>query len=76
LHAADFEATSKLLSKSMEREFFQQKNSKLERALRDSLGPAAAPYLLGQEGQRPHTRRGLSLPADAIRITGLPAKLP
>ena len=76
LHAADFEATSKLLSESMEREFFQQKNSKLERVLRDALGPAAAPYLLGQEGQRPHTRRGLSLASDAIRITGLPAKLP
>ena len=73
--AADFESTATLLAAGMEKEFFQQKNSRLERALRDALGPAAAPYLLAQQGKRPHTRRGLTLPVDAIRIAGLPASL-
>ena len=75
LHASDFESTAALLADGMEKEFFQQKNSKLERALRDTLGAAAAPYLLAQQGSRPHTRRGLTLAPDAIRIAGLPAKL-
>ncbi len=74
-HAADYEITAALLAGGMEKEFFQQKNSKLERVLRDALGPAAAPYLLAQQGKRPHTRRGLTLPAEAIRIAGLPRNL-
>ena len=74
-HTADYESTAALLSVDMEKEFFQQKNSKLERALRDALGSSAAPYLLAQQGKRPHTRRGLTLPRDAIRIAGLPRNL-
>lgn len=54
----------------MEKEFFEQNNAKLQRALKDQLGLAAHPYLLGTTGKRPHTRRGLALPSAAIDLTG------
>lgn len=73
--AAHYERTAARLAGGMEKEFFQENNSKLERALRDALGPAAAPYLLAKQGKRLHTRRGLTLPVDAIRIAGLPRDL-
>lgn len=67
-----FEAAQKRLRDSIkentENEFFEQNNAKLEAALRETLGPAAAPYLLAREGRRPHIRRGLSLPAAAIYL--------
>jgi CRISPR-associated protein (TIGR02584 family) len=50
------------------KEFFEQNNSRLEQLLREQLGPAAAPYLLATEGKRPYTRRGLTLPPQAIQI--------
>ncbi len=56
------------LKDGMEKAFFEENNAKLERALREQLGPAATPYLLAREGKRPHTRRGLSLSADAITL--------
>lgn len=62
------EQTARRLRDGMEKDFFEQNNAKLERALRNQLGPAAAPYLLAREGHRPHTRRGLSLPAETIRL--------
>jgi len=36
--------------------------------LRHGLGPAALPWRLQRSGKRPHTRRGLALPANAIRL--------
>ncbi|WP_374336280.1 CRISPR-associated ring nuclease Csm6 [Methyloversatilis sp.] len=63
------EQTAKRLHEGMEKDFFEQNNAKLERALHDQLGPAAKPYLLDRSGKRPHTRRGLSLPATAITIS-------
>ena len=68
-------AAAKRLDAGMEKEFFQEKNSKLERCLKDALGPAAAPYLLLQKGSRPHTRRGLELNPEAIRLNGLPERI-
>jgi len=53
----------------MEKEFFEQNNSKLEAALKAALGPAAAPYLLGRAGKKPHLLRGLTLPPEAIILT-------
>lgn len=47
---------------------FEQNNSRLESKLRMQLGPAASPYLLATDGNRPHTRRGLTLPPHAIEI--------
>lgn len=66
----DYENTAKLLGNGMEKEFFQTKNSKMERELKDALGPAATPYLLATTGKRPHTRRGLTLPQESIHIVG------
>lgn len=63
-----FEAAERRLKDGMEKEFFEQNNSKLETALKTALGPAAAPYLLARIGSKPNTRRGLTLPADAIVI--------
>lgn len=56
------------LGNGMEKEFFQQNNAKLEGAIKQQLGPAAHPYLLCSKGQRPFTRRGLSLPKSSIRL--------
>lgn len=66
--SAAYEGARKRLRNGMEKEFFEQNNSKLERALREQLGPAATPYLLVSEGRRPHTRRGLALPRQAIEL--------
>jgi len=68
--AIDYEKAAELLSHGMEKEFFQTKNAKMERVLKDALGPAATSYLLVTTGKRPHTRRGLSLPPDSISIVG------
>lgn len=61
-----FESTYRRLSAGMEKEYFEQNNSRLEGALREQLGVGAGPYLLATEGKRPHTRRGLDLPAEAV----------
>lgn len=66
--AEAFEKAQKRLKDGMEKEFFEQNNSKLEAALKAALGPAAAPYLLARAGRKPHTLRGLVLPIDAIRL--------
>ncbi len=70
IDAVDYEKTADLLRNGMEKEFFQTKNAKLERILKDTLGPAAAPYLLVTVGKRPHTRRGLALLPKSIDISG------
>ena len=70
--AVAYETAKELLSEGMEKEFFQQNNAKLERALKIQLGLAAAPYLLATSGKRPHTMRSLNLNAEAITlITGM-----
>jgi len=63
------EKARKRLREGMEKDFFEQNNAKLERTLRQQLGPAATPYLLARDGTRPHTRRGLSLHAEAIELS-------
>lgn len=63
-----FAKAQKRLAGGMEKEFFDENNSKLEAALKAALGPAAAPYLLTREGKKPHTRRGLTLPPSAIML--------
>jgi CRISPR-associated protein (TIGR02584 family) len=67
--AEALEKAGKRLASGMEKEFFEQNNSRLEAALREQLGPAATPYLLDSVGKRPHTRRGLSLPREAIDLS-------
>ncbi len=68
--AVDYEQTVQLLRHGMEKEFFQTKNAKMERVLKNALGTAATPYMLGTIGRRPYTQRGLGLPSDSIRIVG------
>ncbi|MDP2752649.1 MAG: CRISPR-associated ring nuclease Csm6 [Rhodocyclaceae bacterium] len=61
-----FEATQKRLINGLEKEFFQENNSKLDAEIKKALGQAAAPYLLARDGKKPNTRRGLALPPEAI----------
>lgn len=68
IDAEAFEKAQRRLKDGMEKEFFEQNNAKLERALKAALGPAAAPYLLARDGKKPYTRRGLTLPAAAIEL--------
>ncbi|MDE2389236.1 MAG: TIGR02584 family CRISPR-associated protein, partial [Betaproteobacteria bacterium] len=66
--AVKYEKEAELLGGGMDEKFFQTMNAKLGRVLKNALGPAAAPYLLITTGKRPHTRRGLTLLPDSIRI--------
>ncbi len=66
--ATTYENACKRLRDGMEKEFFEQNNAKLERALKTQLGLAAAPYLLQTSGKRPYTQRGLGLPPEAISL--------
>lgn len=68
IDAVAFEQANKRLNDGMEKEFFQQNNAKLEKALKSQLGLAATPYLLATSGQRPHTRRSLALDAGSIQV--------
>ncbi|MFN6961387.1 MAG: CRISPR-associated ring nuclease Csm6 [Rhodocyclaceae bacterium] len=68
IDAEAFERAQKRLAHGMEKEFFEQNNSKLDAALKAALGPAAAPYLLTRSGRKPHTRRGLALSPEAIEL--------
>ena len=52
----------------MEKEFFQENNSRLEASLKKQLGLAVAPYLLATKGTRPNTVRCLSLQPHAITL--------
>ena len=72
--AAAYEKTRSLLLNGMDEKFFQEKNAKLERALKTALGSESSPYLQTQLGKRPHTRRGLLLPTEAIFLPGLPTQ--
>jgi CRISPR-associated protein (TIGR02584 family) len=51
------------------RDWFDQRRSRANAVLRDTLGEALAkPYLIHAHGQRPKTRYGLTLDPEAIRI--------
>ncbi|MFN3450368.1 MAG: CRISPR-associated ring nuclease Csm6 [Roseococcus sp.] len=68
LGAAAPEASRKALAEGMERAWLAEKVSRLNRAVRDALGPAAEPFLIRAEGRRPHTGYRLALPPEAITI--------
>lgn len=68
LHAGVYDNAATRLKDGMEKEFFEQNNAKLERALKDALGLAATPYLLVTSGNRPNTARSLRLDAQAIDL--------
>lgn len=58
----------KRLAGGMEKDFLAEKVSRLNRIMRDTLGPEAAPYEIRREGRRPHSAYRLALPPQAIRI--------
>ncbi|MDP2793422.1 MAG: CRISPR-associated ring nuclease Csm6 [Sulfurisoma sp.] len=61
-------AEQRLLACGFDAPFFQQKRSKINRALHETLSLAAEPFLVRTAGRRPLTRYGLALPLSAIRL--------
>lgn len=47
---------------------FEQRTAKVNKLVRDGLGPAADPYLLRSDRRRPTSRTGLTLSPDRIKI--------
>ena len=63
-----YENACKRLQNTEDRKgIFEQRSSKLNRILQNTLGHAAPNYQLKTYGRRPHTQRGLGVPA--INIT-------
>jgi len=56
------------LADGMDKQFLAEKVSRLNRLMREALGPEAGPYEIRREGRRPNTAYRLALPAEAIRI--------
>lgn len=63
------ERTRRRLRDGMSKADFEERKSKLKRALEAALGAAAAPYLIQGSGRNPMRYR-LALPAAAIRFDG------
>lgn len=68
IDASSYENACKRLKDGMEKEFFEQNNSKLEKHLTAQLGLAADPYLLETHGQRGNVCRSLTLQAGQIDL--------
>ncbi len=67
---ADLDAAERALRLGMDGDYFSQLKSKLQRRLREALGPAAQPYLIEDGGQRPR-RYGLSLQRAQVTFAAL-----
>ncbi len=65
---ADSARTRAALRRGMEKAFFLERKSRVNRALRCALGPAAASCLITPYGKRPDTRYRLALETGRIRI--------
>lgn len=63
----DRDATERSLQNGMDGHYFSMRLSKLRNRLKRELGMAAAPYLIGDGGSKPH-RYKLALQADAIQV--------
>jgi CRISPR-associated protein (TIGR02584 family) len=63
-------AARRALAQGLERSYLAEKVSRLNRAFREALGPAAEPFLIRAEGRRPLTAYRLALPPEAILFTG------
>lgn len=70
----DLSAMRKALAHGIERTYLAEKVSRLNRAFREALGPAAEPFLIRSEGRRPRIGYRLPLPPEAITITGKTAR--
>lgn len=64
----DDERTLEALAQGMDKNFFERRKSAVNKALKDRLGPAAAPYLIERFGRRPQWLHGVGLDKHAIRI--------
>jgi len=63
------ERIKKALVKGMTKEYFEQRKSRVNSALRQALGKRTAQiYCIDSHGKRPNTRFGVSLPASAILL--------
>lgn len=60
--------TTERLHQGMDKAFFEERKSRLKRALQDQLGVAAADYQIVREGKRNQGRFRLPLPPDAIEF--------
>jgi len=64
-----FPVVAKALQRGMEKSWFEERKSQVNKTLKQTLGPGSAtPYLLHAHGQRPVTRCGLSLKPEQIHI--------
>ncbi|MEA3220471.1 MAG: hypothetical protein OZX49_01579 [Immundisolibacter sp.] len=63
---ADLDAAERALRLGMDGDYFSQLKSKLQRRLREALGPAAQPYLIEDGGRRPRRYR---LPLQGTQVT-------
>lgn len=66
-HAA-VRGVRRTFANGMEKDFLAEKVSRLNRLMREALGPEAAPYQVRREGRRPNTAYRLALPPESIRI--------
>jgi len=64
----DADATERVLRKGMDGEYFSERKSKLNRRLKDSLGPAAAGYAIQNVGTKKAGKYQLCLPPDRVRF--------
>jgi len=65
--SGEYERAEKALRKGMTKDDFDQRKSKTNSTLKDTLGEQLAqPYMIGSEGRRPKTRFGLRLEPEAI----------
>jgi len=64
----DYETTLMLMKDGMPEEFFEEKKSRVNRALKKALGNAARPYLIQVQGKRPRTLFSVGLNRDEINF--------
>lgn len=68
--SGDYERVKEALKNGMTKEYFDQRKSKTNGALKDALGERAAEvYLIRSFGTRPRSRFGLGVPPEQIAIT-------
>ncbi|MGH7067939.1 MAG: CRISPR-associated ring nuclease Csm6 [Acetobacteraceae bacterium] len=65
----DVDRLRRALAKDDAKTLFEQRTAKLNKLVRDGLGPAAAPYMLRSDRHRPRSRTGLTLSPERIWLT-------
>ena len=74
LHSHGYEQTSQMLAEGFkDKDYFLEKNARVNKALKNALGTFAEPWLIHAQGKRPRTRYGLSIAPEHITITGIGA---